>query len=60
LAGTALLVSMPLAIGWSFAILTGQAFLDLDTMIRTHGELNALAVLIGVATYAVPPSEAST
>ena len=30
---------MPLAIGWSLAILTGQAFLDLDTMIRTHGEL---------------------
>jgi hypothetical protein len=55
LAGAALLVSMPLAIAWSLAILTGQAFLDLDTMIRTHGELNALAVLVGVAAYQAGP-----
>jgi cytochrome c biogenesis protein CcdA len=48
-AGAALLISMPLAIGWSLAILTGQPFLDLDTMIRTHGELNALAVVLGIA-----------
>jgi len=58
LAGAALLVSMPLAIGWSLAILTAQPFLDLETMIRTHGELNALAVLLGVAAYAVPQPEA--
>ncbi len=40
-----------MGIAWSFAILTGQPFLDLDTMIRTHGVLNALAVLIGVTAY---------
>ena len=57
-AGAALLISMPLAIGWSLTILTGEAFLDLDTMIRTHGELNALAVLLGVAGYATQPLEA--
>ncbi len=51
LAGAALLVSMPLAIAWSLAILTGQAFLNLETMIRTHGELNATAILLVVAAY---------
>jgi YndJ-like protein len=49
--GVALLIGMPMGIAWSFAILTGQSFLDLDTMIRTHGVLNALAVLIGVTAY---------
>jgi len=53
LAGAALLVSMPLAIAWSLAILSGQAFLDLDTMIRTHGELNAVAVLLAVVAAPV-------
>jgi hypothetical protein len=50
-AGVALLIGMPMGIAWSFAILTGQSFLDLDTMIRTHGVLNALAVLIGVTAF---------
>lgn len=47
LAGIALLVGMPMGIAWSIAILAGQGFLDLDTMIRTHGALNATAVVIG-------------
>jgi hypothetical protein len=48
LAGVALLVGMPMGIAWSTAILTGQAFLDLETMVRTHGALNATAVLLVV------------
>ena len=51
LAGAALLIGMPMGIAWSVAILTGQTFVDLDTMIRTHGVLNATAVLLGVAAY---------
>lgn len=51
LAGAALLVGMPMGIAWSLAILVGGTFLDLDTMIRTHGVLNAAAVLLGVAAY---------
>lgn len=51
LAGAALLIGMPMGIVWSLAIVSGQAFLDLDTMIRTHGVLNATAVLLGVASY---------
>ncbi len=50
-AGIALLVGMPMGMAWSLAILTSQTFLDLDTMIRTHGVLNAMAVLIAVASY---------
>ena len=50
-AGGALLVGMPMGIAWSLAILVGRSFLDLDTMIRTHGVLNATAVLLGVAAY---------
>lgn len=50
-AGAALLVGMPMGIAWSLAILGGGTFLDLDTMIRTHGVLNATAVLLGVASY---------
>jgi hypothetical protein len=50
-AGVALLVGMPMGVAWSLAILTGQSFLDLDTMIRTHGVLNSMAVLIAVASY---------
>jgi hypothetical protein len=52
-AGIALLVGMPMGILWSLSILTGRTFLDLDTMIRTHGALNATAVLLSVMTY--PP-----
>jgi hypothetical protein len=50
-AGLALLVGMPMGIAWSLAILTGQSFLDLETMVRTHGALNSLAVLSGVVAY---------
>jgi hypothetical protein len=45
-AGVALLVAMPLGIGWSLAPLIGGALLPLDTMVRTHGFLNALAVTL--------------
>jgi YndJ-like protein len=51
LAGGALVIGMPMGVAWSVAILLGGAFLDLDTMIRTHGVLNAIAVLLGVASY---------
>jgi hypothetical protein len=50
-AGIALLVGMPMGMAWPLAIMTGQTFLDLDTMIRTHGVLNSIAVLIAVASY---------
>ena len=56
LAGVALLIGMPMGIAWSLAILSGGSFLDLDTMIRTHGALNATAVLLGVASYNAGPS----
>ena len=46
IAGFALLVSMPLAIVWAVGPLVGIAPLDLDAMIRTHGALNALAVVL--------------
>lgn len=45
-AGVALLVGMPMGIAWSLAILFGFSFIDLDTMVRTHGALNATAVLL--------------
>jgi YndJ-like protein len=51
IAGGALLIGMPMGIAWSMAILVGASFLDLDTMIRTHGALNATAVLLGVVAY---------
>ena len=57
LAGLALLVGMPMGIAWSVSILTGFAFIDLDAMIRTHGALNATAVLIAVITFRPPARE---
>jgi len=45
-AGAALIVGMPLGIAWAFSILTGFVFLDLETMVRTHGTLNAAAVVL--------------
>ena len=54
-AGLALLVGMPMGIAWSFAMLTGIWFLDLDTMVRTHGVLNSLAVLLAVGAYRRAP-----
>jgi hypothetical protein len=50
-AGLALLVGMPMGIAWSLAIVTGQSFVDLDTMVRTHGALNSMAVLLAVVAY---------
>jgi hypothetical protein len=52
-AGVALLIGMPMGIAWSLAILTGAPFLDLETMVRTHGVLNSLAVVLGVMAYRV-------
>jgi len=49
-AGVALLVGMPMGIAWSLAILTGVAFIDLETMVRSHGAVNAIAVLLAVVT----------
>lgn len=56
LAGAALLVGMPMGIAWSLSILFQVSFLDLDTMIRTHGALNATAVLVGVLSYRATPT----
>jgi YndJ-like protein len=50
-AATALLVGMPMGIAWSLAMLFQIGFLDLDTMIRSHGALNATAVLVVTAAY---------
>jgi hypothetical protein len=50
-AGVALLVGMPMGIAWSLSLLAGASFVDLDTMIRTHGVLNATAVVLAVMTY---------
>ena len=54
LAGAALLVGMPMGIAWSLSLLFHVAFLDLDTMIRTHGALNATAVVLGVLAHRGP------
>jgi hypothetical protein len=40
-----------MGIAWSLAMLTGQAFVDLETMVRTHGVLNSMAVLLAVVAY---------
>jgi hypothetical protein len=48
LAASALLVSMPLAIGWALAPLFAVA-IPLDAMIRTHGAINALLVAVPFA-----------
>ena len=54
LAGLALLIGMPMAIAWSAAIAFGTSFLDIDRMVRTHGALNAVAVLLVALTAARP------
>jgi hypothetical protein len=56
LAGVALLVGMPMGIAWSLSVLFHLSFIDTDTMIRTHGALNATAVLIGVLSYRGAPT----
>lgn len=50
-AGAALVIGMPMGIAWSVAILTGASFVDLDTMVRTHGVLNSLGVLLAVIAF---------
>jgi hypothetical protein len=50
-AAAALLVGMPMGIAWSLALLFQIGFLDVDAMIRSHGALNATAVLIVTAAY---------
>lgn len=55
LAGLALLIGMPMGIAWSMAIAFGTTFLDIDRMVRTHGALNSLAVLL--VALAAPRSE---
>jgi hypothetical protein len=51
IAGLSLLVAMPMGIAWAYSLLVGPSFVDLDTMIRTHGVLNALALLLAVVGY---------
>jgi hypothetical protein len=55
LAGLVLLIAMPMGIAWSVAIAMGSSFLDVDQMVRTHGELNAIAVVL--LAIAVPRPE---
>jgi hypothetical protein len=48
-AGVALLIGMPMGITWSLAMLFGVGFLNMDAMVRSHGALNATAVLLATA-----------
>jgi YndJ-like protein len=50
-AGAALLVGMPMGIAWSLAMLFGAGFLGMDAMVRSHGALNATAVLLATAAW---------
>jgi hypothetical protein len=50
-AGAALLVGVPMGVAWSLAILFGVGFLNMDAMVRSHGALNATAVLLATAAY---------
>jgi hypothetical protein len=56
LAGVALLVGMPMGIAWSLSLLLHLSFLDIDTMIRTHGALNGTAILLGVLSFRGAPT----
>jgi hypothetical protein len=47
----ALSVGMLLAIGWSTAAALGIPYLDLATMVRTHGALDALAVTAMILSW---------
>jgi hypothetical protein len=54
-AGAALLCGVPLGVAWATAPILGVAFIDLETMVRTHGTLNGVGVLL--ATLAWPLGE---
>lgn len=45
-AGACFLAGMPLGIGWALGALLGVPFLDIETMVRTHGILNAGGVML--------------
>jgi YndJ-like protein len=55
-AGAALLVGMPMGIAWSVAMLFGLGFLDMDAMVRSHGALNATAVLLATVAAGMEPA----
>ena len=48
IAGASLLVSMPMAVIYSTGTLVGATWLDLSTMARIHGGLNALGFAVPV------------
>jgi len=55
-AGLALLLAMPLGIGWSLALVFGGTLLPIESMVRTHGFLNALAVtLVAMSAKGLEP-----
>jgi hypothetical protein len=61
-AGTALLIAMPLAVVYATGRFTGNAWIDLPTMARIHGMLNALGfalpALIGMMIAVEQPTRA--
>ena len=56
LAGVALLLGVPMGIAWSWAIWLGIDFLGLDAMVRTHGVLNAVGVMLVALAYPRQPA----
>jgi hypothetical protein len=53
-AALALGAGMVLAIGWSTALAWGVPYLDLETMVRSHGVLNLGAVLVASIALTAP------
>ncbi|MGH2407498.1 MAG: YndJ family transporter [Candidatus Limnocylindrales bacterium] len=51
LAGAVFMIGMPMGIAYAGAIALGQHFLDLDTMVRTHGALNGVGVTVATLVY---------
>jgi hypothetical protein len=48
-----LAIGMVLAVGWSSALVLGLPYLDIAGMVRTHGALNLVAVLLAAALVRV-------
>ncbi len=48
IAGASLLIAMPMAVVYATGVLIGTSWLDLPTMARTHGSLNALGFAVPV------------